>query len=211
MVETSLVRERLLSSPAFMRDLKSFLSLPENVLLAISELGNKPEGFVGRPQAQSLNNDFDVPVDKTIRDLRIAEYLYDRVTELGLNTADAVNQIVAIASELEEPISIDNKLRDAIEAVLSFKRDYEISGAKSKSVNNVPHFVDANGSWSIKPIRTREGEIVRAPVMTMSIVWHDSSGNPHEAFFHMADQDWNAFSRKMNSLADSREEIEELL
>lgn len=38
MGETPLLREGLLSSPAFVRHLKSFLGLSEDVLLAISEL-----------------------------------------------------------------------------------------------------------------------------------------------------------------------------
>lgn len=212
MDETPLLREGLLSSPSFMRDLKSFLGLSEDVLLAISELGNQPDGFVGFVQSQTLNARFGIPVDKAMRDLRIAKFLYDRVTELDLDTANAAHQLAAMASGLlEDQIPIDDKRRNAIKAVLSFKPAFEIYRVKSKSVNDSPHFVGINGSWNIKPIRTREGETLKVPIMGMSIVWHDSSGNHHEAFFHMDDQDWDELSSKISALSDSRKELEDLL
>lgn len=212
MGETPLLREGLLSSPAFVRDLKSFLSLSGDVLLAISELGNQPDGFVGLVQSRTLNARFGIPVDKAMRDLRIAKFLYDRVTELDLDIDNAARQLADMAPGLlEDPISIDDERHNAIKAVLSFKPASEISRVKSKSVNDSPHFVGINGSWNIKPIRTREGETLKVPVMTMSIVWHDSSGNHHEAFFHMDDEDWDEFSSKTSALADSRKELEDLL
>lgn len=212
MDETPLLREGLLSSPSFMRDLKSFLSLSEEALLAISELGNQPDGFVGLVQSQTLNARFGISVDKAMRDLRIAKFLYDRVTEQGLDTANAAHQLAAMSSGLlEDQISIDDKRWNAIKDVLSFKPAFEMSRVKSKSVNDSPHFVGINGSWIIKPIRTREGEVLKVPIMTMSIVWHDSSGNHHEAFFHMDDHDWDELSSKISALAGSRKELEDLL
>ena len=211
MPEKSLLEERLLASPAFIRDLKSFLSLPEDVLLAISELGNGPEGFSGVSQSETLKTRFDIPIDKAMRALRIAEHLYHRVTDLGLNDATAADQIISIISRLDESIEIDNQKRKAIEAVLSFKRAYEISNVTVKALENVPHFLDVNGSWNIKIVRTREGEIIKVPVVTMSVVWHDHSINHRQAFFYMDEEDWDEFNTKMKSLADNRKDIEDLL
>ena len=211
MPEKGLLVERLLVSPAFIRDLRGFLSLREDVLLAISEIGGGPEGFSGRPQAEDLNARFGVPIDEATRVLLLVEHLYDRVTELGLSTSETVSQIASIALGLEEPIEIDTRKRDAIEAVFSFKRDYEIANATSKALDNVPHFVDVNGDWSVKLIRTREGESVKIPVLTMSVIWHDSSLNHRQTTFFLSDEDWSEINTAMKAIADRREEINELL
>ena len=212
MSEKSLLTYDLLSTPAFVQDMQSFLRLPTEVMLAISELGNSPDGFTGHEKARSLNSRFDVRVGKIMRDLRFAEYLYDRFTDLDMEVTDAINEISLAASELEEPISIDDQQRTAIEAVLSFKRNYEVSKAiKGGVTSSAPHFIRVNGSWTIKPVRVQSQETIMAPVLAMSIVWHDGSGTRHEAFFQMSDDDWELFSEEMRSLSDNRAELETLL
>ena len=212
MAENSLLTYDLLSNPAFVRDMRSFLELPADVLLAISELGDSPDGFTGHEQARALNNRFNIGVGKIMHDLRYAEYLYERFTELDMEVADAITEISLAASELEEPISIDDSHRMAIEAVLSFKRNYEISKAtKGGLTSSAPHFIRANGSWTIKPVKIQPEETIMAPVLTMSIVWHDGAGGRHEAFFQMSDDDWELFSNEMTALSDNRKGLEALI
>ena len=211
MADAPLLDDRELASVPFIRDLRSFLSLSKDVLLAIAEIGNQPEGFTGRQQAQSLNARFGVPVNQAMRDLRIAEHLYIRISELGLDDTDAISQIDSIASQIQDPVTIDDKCRDAIIAVLSFKRDYEVATAAGKALANAPHFIGANGAWGIKPVKIRSGEIIKIPVVTLSIVWHDGTGNNHEAFLQMSDRDWEEFTSKLKGLTDSRKDVDELL
>ena len=211
MPETPLLIERLLSSPAFTRDLRLFLSLSEDVLLSISELGDTPEGFSGRPQAEYLNTHFQIPVNDAVRALHMAEHLYNRVTEQGLEGADAVNQIASVAGGLEEPIEIATPKRDAIQSILSFKRAYEVSNVASKALEDVPHFVNVSGSWSVKPVRTREGEVINVPVFGMSVVWHDSTAKHDQTFFFLDEEDWDTFKNTIDGFVDSRKDIDALL
>ena len=211
MEEKSLLEERLLSSPAFMRDFKSFVTLPVEALLAIAELGNEPEGFVGRPQALGLVSRFKIPMDKTLRDLRVAEYLYSRVSELELDTAAAVEQVASVSAGLEGKLELSLEQRDAIARILSFKRAYEMSAARKAPLAGVPHFAGLGGSWSVKLVRTREGETVKVPVLTTGISWHDGVLNHHQAFFCLSERDWSEFTRQVQSFAEGHKDIDELL
>ncbi len=211
MADQPLLAEDILSSPAFRRDLRSFLDLSVETLLHISDIGNRLARFAGDSQAQSLNNQFNVPVGKAMRDLRVAEYLYGRVAETGLEVDSAVEEIVSFAATLDRPVEIADEKRRAFEAILSFNQEHDIASANARSLRGVPHFVDANGSWTIRPVRNRAREIVKVPVVTMSISWHDSSGNDHEAFFYMSERDLDRISESLSSLADSRRDIEEIL
>lgn len=201
----------MLSSPAFTRDFKSFVTLPAELLLAIAELGNATEGFVGHAQAQGLATRFQVPLDKMLRDLRVAEYLYSRVSQLKMDTVVAVEQVVTVAAGLEGIVEIHPRQREAIAEVLSFKRDYEISSARKAPLSGVPHFAGLSGSWSVKPVRTRDGEIVKVPMLAMSLNWHDGALNHQQAFFCLSEWDWAEFSRQVQSIAEGRKDIDELL
>ena len=212
MADTPLLRYELLSTGAFVRDFRSLLSLSADVLLAISKLADGPDGFTGHRQARDLSSRFGIQVGKIMRALRFAEYLYDRVAELDMPVSEAADEICLVASELEDPVSIDDQKRVAFQSLLSFKREYEVSNAmKSGATTNAPHFLQMSGAWTIKPIRVRTEEPIMSPVLTMSIVWYDGSGSPHEAFFQMSDNDWTQFTEEAQSLAKSRRDIEPLL
>ena len=212
MAETSLISYELLASPSFVRDLRSFLGLSEEVLLAISEIGNNPDGFRGQAQAQSLRSRFDIRSDKVIRDLRVAEYLYDRFTDSEMDVEEALDEISSVASQWDEPIEVGALRRDALRAVLSLKREYEVSKAvKGGTTGSAPHFVRLAGAWAVRPVRVRSEDPIMAPILTMSIVWHDGSGNQHEAYFHMSDDDWSTLQKEVKALSESRTELEPLL
>ena len=212
MAETSLISYELLASPSFAQDLRSFLNLSEEVLLAISELGNNPDGFRGQEQAQSLSSRFDIRSDRVIRDLRVAEYLYNRFADSEMNVEEALDEISSVASQWDEPVELDDQRRDALRDMLSLKREYEVSKAvKGGTTGSAPHFVRLAGAWAIRPVRVRSEDPIMAPILTMSIVWHDGSGNQHEAYFHMGDDDWSELQKEIKSLAESRTELEPLL
>ena len=212
MVETPLLRYDLLSTPAFVRDMQSFLSLSSDIIFAISELANAPDGFTGHEQARTLSNRYGLQVGRAMRDLRFAEYLYDRFTDIDMELTDAVDEIALAASEFEDPVTIDVQQRDAIREVLSFKREYEISKAlKTRATSNAPHFMKVKGVWTIRPIRVEHKETIMSPVLNMSIVWHDGAGNSHEAFFQMSDDDWREFSGEIEALAESRRDIDTIV
>lgn len=211
MANLSLVSDTLLSSPAFVRDMTSFLKLSEDALFAISKFGSEPEGFVGHSQGQRLSALCDIPIGQAMGDLRVAKYLYDRVTELGLDVTDAISQIDSIGSTFEPSVAIGVQKRKAIEAILSFKRDYEISNADRKAIANGPHFGDLDGVWGMKLFQTREGEAVKVPVMTLNLSWHDGVGDHHEVFLQLSDKDWDDFSNRVKGFSARRAYLNEFL
>ncbi len=211
MVTPPTLMDRELALPAFVRDLRSFLSLSEDILLAISDIGEKAEGFTGFEQAQSLKSRFDIPVDQAAAHLQIAEHLYHRVAQSGLDVSDAIAQIDAVASGLQNPVSLDDKRREALSRVLSFKRDYEISTAVGTALADGPHFITVNGSWSVRPVKIRNGEAIRVPIIALSIVWHDSTGTNHETFFQMSEIEWEEFNSKVAAFAENRGEMQAIL
>ena len=206
-----LIRNREATSRAFVRDLRSFLGQPPEVLLAISDLGDVPRGFRATGNAEILNERFTIPLDAATGNLHIAEYIYDRVVDLGLNADEAVSQLASVALELEDPIEIDVDKRNAIVAILSFKRAYEATVANRKALANAPHFTGVSGSWSVKSVTMSNGEAVRVPVLSLSVTWHDGPGNNKEAFFQMSNRDWERFNNSINAIGDGREDIEGLL
>jgi hypothetical protein len=209
--EEPLVRNAELAVPAFVRDFRLFFSQKADVLQAISEAADSPDGFTGGLRAQGLNARFGLPVSHATGCSRIAEYLYRRVAESEMDTDEAVNQIVAVAAGLDEPITVDERQREALADVVSFKRDLETEMAVTTATSNAPHFIDVNGGWAIKPVRIRNGEVVKVPVVTLSLIWHDGSGNNHEAYLQMSEEDWATFNEKVGSLSNRRQELESLL
>ena len=206
-----LLPERMLSSPAFVRDMRMFLELPVRVLFGISEIGDSEEGFAAESHGRILRERFELGIDSATRALRLAEYIYNRASDLNLETDDAATQLAAAASDLENPISVDDERRDAVRAILSFKRNYEIARARNvTATSGAPHFIGVNGSWNVKPVRVRNGEVVKAPILTMNIIWHDGSENSHEAFFQMSAEDWADFQSDIASIEERRKDVEDM-
>ena len=206
-----LLPDRMLSSPAFVRDMRMFLELPVRVLLGISEIGDSAEGFVAESHGRILRERFDLGIDSATRALRIAEYIYNRASNLNLETEDAASQLAAAASSLENPISIDSERKDAVRAILSFKRDYEIARARNvTATSGAPHCIGVNVSWNVKPVRVRNGEVVKVPILTMNVIWHDGSENSHEAFFQMSADDWTDFNAEIASIEEMRKDVEDM-
>ena len=211
MADEPLIRDRELTAPAFVRDLRSFLTQNVEVLQAISEAGDGPDGFTDASQSRDLNARYSIPINRATGCLRVAEYLYSRVAELELEVDDAVTQIVDVAAGLDEPIVVDEQHSEAVASVLSFKRGFEASKAIGTATSGGPHFIDVNGGWAVKPVRIRNGEVIKVPVIALSIVWHDGSGNNREAFLQMSERDWTAFRDKIEALTSSRRELDALL
>ena len=206
----SLLPDRMLSSPAFVRDMRMFLELPARVLFGISEIGDSSEGFAAESHGRILRERFDLGIDSAARALRFVEYIYNRASDLNLEADDAATQLAAAASNLENPISLDGERKDAVREILSFKRDYEIARARNAIATSVgPHFIGVNGSWSVKPVRVRNGETVKVPILAMSLIWHDGSENSHEAFFQMSAEDWAEFQSGIASIEEMREDVED--
>ena len=60
-------------------------------------------------------------------------------------------------------------------------------------------------------MRIRDGEVIKVPMISMSIVWHDGTGSNREAFFQMSDSDWAHLNLVINDLTDSREDLQSLI
>ena len=193
MDDEPLVRDQELSAPVFARDLRVFLNLPASSLLAISEIGSGENGFMGPAQYRSLSERAEVPMTEARAALQIATYLYDRVTELGIEVSDAAGQIAEIAARIPDPVAVDQQKREAIAAVLDFKSGHERSHAVAMALENGPHFLRIAGSWMVKRVQMREGDPLEVPVLNFSVVWHDATGTNYEAFVQMSSDDWSEF------------------
>ena len=203
--------DRMLASPAFVRDMRTFLELPAETMLGISKIGDSEDGFAAESQSQTLGERFGLGIDVAARMLRFANHIYDRASVLNLKTDDAIAQIATTALSLAEPVSIDGERKDAIRAILSFNRDYEIAVAKNvTATSGAPHFISAAGAWNVRPVRIRNGEVVKAPVLAMSVVWHDGSENVREAFFQLSESDWADFNAEIASIDENRKDIENI-
>ena len=211
MTSQLLFPDRMLASPAFVRDMRTFLELPAQTILGISEMGDSEDGFAAEYQSQALGERFGLGIDVAARMLRFANHIYDRASALNLETDDAIAQVAATALSLENPVSIDGERKAAIRAMLSFKRDYEIAVAKNvTATSGAPHFISATGSWSVRSVRVRNGEVVKAPVLAMNVIWNDALENVHEAFFQLSESDWADFNAAIASVDESRKDIENI-
>ena len=210
MADEPLIGNRELHSPSFIRDLRSFLSQTVEVLGAISEAGNGSDGFTGGTHAQDLAAQYGIPVTRSTGSLRVAEYLFHRVADGEFEIPEAVNELVTVAAGLDEPIEFDEQRQGVVADILSFKRDFEAAMAVTTATSDAPHFIDVNGSWGIKPVQIRNGEVIRVPVITLSIVWHDGPGNNHEAFLQMSERDWKTFTDKLENLGNSRATLDNI-
>lgn len=200
-----------MSSRPFLRDLRSFLSLSEDAIRATAELANGPDGFLGDRQSRELAERSGITADTALAVLRVADYLYLRAANLRMGPAEAVAQIAAVASSMDEPVILAEVHRDAIAAVLSFKSDYERTVAGRNATATGPHFTDVKGSWAVKLAELSNGETIRLPVLSLTITWHDGTGTYHEAFLQMSGRDWEKFNSQMKSVTDGRDAIEEIL
>lgn len=208
MADEPLVPPRLLSIGSFRRDLTSFLSQPEQVLRVISTLATGEEGFAPG-QALALGEQTDITPDDGAKLLRVAEYLYNRVSEehIGLNAA--VEQLAEAGKTLDVPLGEEQ--RRGVEEILSYKREYEFGRlARQRATSKGPHFVGIDGSWRIHNYRTRENETVSVPVLGLSISWHDGSGT-HEAFTQMTVTEWDEFNARVERLSEERRHLEAFL
>ena len=85
----TLISRRLLNNPGFVKDLRSLLTLPAPALTALSDLVNDEMGF-GESKAQLLDSRFSLSPGQATGSVKVARYLYDRVTTLELTPQDAV-------------------------------------------------------------------------------------------------------------------------
>ena len=207
----TLIRSRELASLTFVRDLGSFFSRSPEVLQAIAEAGNNPDGFFGEIQAQFVASQSEISHSEALNCLAVAAYLYDRVSELGINIDEAVEQLRFAGEELEPAVPVDEETSAAISAILEFKRDYELSRVVSRATSNAPHFIGAHGSWGIRPVQMGNGEIVNVPVVTFSVHWHDGAGNAHETFLQMSRDDWSSFCDEVEAITGRYGDVESLL
>ncbi len=199
-----LVRDRELATPAFVRDLRAFLNLGSEVLLTVSQIGDSADGFAGSEQFLTLSETSGVSLNEARGALRVAEYLYNRVTELGVDAATAADEISFIGSTIQDPVEVSDNQRKAIATILSYKDAYERSSAVSKALREGPHFTGFSGTWTVKYIPIRGGEVVRVPVLALSVAWHDGAGNSHEAFVQLSVQDWEALKSEVENLTNKQ-------
>lgn len=206
-----LIRARELASAAFVRDLGAFFAHGPEVLQAIAEAGDDPDGFFGELQAQSVSSQSEISHNDALSSLAVAAYLYDRVSELGINVDEAILELRSAAEELQPAVPINDETSAAIAAILEFKREYELSRAVSRATSNAPHFISAHGSWGVRPIQMGNEETINVPVVAFTIHWHDGAGNAHETFLQMSHDDWSSFCDEVDTITRRFSDVESLL
>ena len=157
-----------------------------------------------------LRSQADISLDEAASHLRVASHLFHSAVQSGLAADEAVDQLISAASAISEPIELGDDLREALTAIFSSERG-EVSYPVSKALADGPHFIGMDGSWSIKPVKVGDGEIVAVPVLSIDILWHDQSGTRHEAFFQMSESEWESFREEVEEINDFRQEIEHFL
>ena len=209
-MDRELVPRFLLSNRAFRGDMEALLKLSPEALSAIARLASGPEGFSPSEFAPRLAEEIKVPSDQARQLLRAAEYFYDRVSSERIAVKDAVEELEHLAVSVN--LTLSEQHRKVLADVLAYKREYEFGrAARNKVTAKGPHFEDVTGSWSIKILRTREDERVEAPVLALTVTWHDSRGNEKDAFFILNDRDWEDLKKKVDAVGKERQVLDDSL
>jgi len=140
----------------------------------------------------------------------VADHLCHSAIQAGLKAEEAVDQLAAVVAELSEPIEVDEGRKIAVAAILSVTQD-EIPLVETVALADGPHFMAMDGSWSIKPVKTSDNEVVLVPIVSLGISWHDQNGTRHAGFFQMSESEWESFRDEVDAISDIRQEIDQYL
>ena len=185
------------------------LLLPPEQMLVLARLAEEtPEGYGATTQSASLADSAGVTSDEARRVILVVDYLYERCRNRNIALDAAIEELTAIASELEIEEIADRAA--ALNALLSPKDLYETKGRTGEQARSVvPHFIDFDGVWDIRPLFHREtGAVANSrPVLLVSFSWHDDAGTAHNASFQLDDEDWALLRQKMDELSNQRSEL----
>jgi len=204
-----IVPRQLLGVKRFQDDFRHFLTLSPTILETIARLSNDADGFYVSKKAPVLSKETGLSPEKSNQAMVVARYLYDTVSEKRVPVAETVQILISYSKSIDSPLSTEQG--HAIEKILSYKKAYEEgSYARNHVVHSGPHFIELEGSWSIKIYRTRENENVKVPVLSLSMSWHDRHGNDHESFVQMTETDWEELKQKIEDISKAHKQIKEL-
>lgn len=203
MVRRPLIPLRLASSPAFREDLKTFLSLADESLQALARFGREPNGYQPARHASSLSKEANLPVAEARAVVRMASYLYDRTSEIQTTPEEAVDALESLASELQ--VSFDESKRQSLYAVLEYNRDYEEhDGPVAAITNREAHTAAVRGTWGLRVFETRTGAVVKIPILTLSLVLHEPTGEPQSITLAFTDAQWESFKDDIELISERR-------
>lgn len=198
-----LIPPRYLESRAFGDDLRALLELDAGILSEIAKMGDSPDGFLRAKNAPALAQKTSTDTDEAMDLLRMASFLYERVTENRLDLEDSARELEEAAKELG--LTVDDNKRRALRDLLAYKKQFETGRyASAFPADQSNHFVGVDGLWSIAAVPTREGGLVQVPVLTLSVVWHDIAGNHSSAYFLLTDNDWEALKSSLKRFDEIR-------
>ena len=183
------------------------MELGEEVLLAIAEIKSRSDSFPGFHQVSSLQSRFGFSLQEASAHLRMADHLSHSAVQKNLGPEQAADEIVAVASEIHEPVRVEERQRTAIAAILS--ADFGENPPTARlALASGPHFIGIEGFWSLRPVKTSSDNILAVPIVSLNISWHDHSGAPHEAFIQLSEADWQEFRDKVTTIEDLRKDLE---
>ena len=208
--DTTLIPQGLQSSKKFLEDLKFFLGLSADTLSTIARVGNDADGFFPSQKAPLISKETKLAPQEARQALSIADYLYDRVTELRMSVSSARNELVEMCSRLQINLSDDQSR--ALEEILAYRKQYELGRhARNRATSIGPHFLSMDGSWSISVYKTRENDPVKVATLSLSISWHDGQGNHKETFLTMSEKNWEKFKEKVEEINKKHEDLRDFL
>ena len=140
----------------------------------------------------------------------MANHLVHSAVQADLDANKAVDQIMAVASELDEPVELNDGQKKALALIFSSEGE-QAQHAASVALANGPHFILMDGAWSIKLVEVSTGGVAPVPIVSLNILWHDQTGTGHEAFFQMSEAEWQDFCEKVDTIGDLRKEMDPLL
>ena len=194
-----LINSELLLSTAFLRDMKYFLELPNEVLKEISQSLAGEGSSMDGPPVRDISARLDMSIEGVSGALRFATYVRGRTISQNFDIQGAVDEIVDIASRLEDPIVISETKKNLITEVLGDNGDEHL-----KVIAKLPEFNDIDGTWNIVPHRNVNGQVINIPILSLNISWYSGQGNEHEAFFHFTDNEWQQFRHEIDLLETER-------
>ena len=198
-------------TPRFINDLRTFLLLDPSGIRIVAEVGRTREGYTRNADPTRIEESLNVSREASRIYLRVAEFMYDKAIESGLDTNILVDQVALVASSLESPVEINEEAKAALVALLSLNREHEITIATRGVLGDGPQFLGLAGSWNIKPVQLRTGEIVGIRTVTLSLVWENGAEQKQEVFLQMSEEDWDVLKEEVEWITTLRGETDEFL
>ena len=199
---TFIDRELLL--PTFVQDLRVLLSQSEDVLSAVADAKLSTGGDFGYRQAAVLRSRFGIPTEEAVTCFRVANYLSHLAGLAEVAPNEAASQIKVAASEIDDPIQVNDGQVEAISSILSSDDMGPLGLAPAVAGSR---FLAAVGSWVLRVEKGDGDDGVLTPWVNFNLLWSDLSGARREVSLQVSEEEWGSFHETVARINDARAEL----